>query len=200
MDFAVAELSQGERLQPSLLDRLRDDLPKKRKAVKTGGATAGLAVTGIDANLDATMAAKELRETSTSHVINARQLRECVKRDLAWLLNSGCLEDVTDLSPFPNVAESVLNFGLPDLTGLVASNLDTQALERKLAKIICRFEPRIIKRSLRVSISTSEVMRGNALKFEIECDVWGQPAPERLYLHSEIDLENGSFDFQGQGG
>ena len=82
----------------------------------------------------------------------------------------------------------------------MATNLDTQALERKLANVISRFEPRILKRSLRISISTSEEMSGNALKFEIECDVWGQPAPERMYLLSEIDLEDGTFNFREHGG
>lgn len=198
----MAELTQGERLQPSLLDRLMDDAPDRRKAVEYGGSTGHHVVqagTGSGADLSGTRAQKDARTHSTSHVINSRQLRECVKRDLAWLLNSGRLEDVVDLSAFPNVAESVLNFGIPDLTGVVASNLDTQTLERKLANIICHFEPRILKHSLRISISTSEEMSGNALQFDIECDVWGQPAPERLSLHSEIDLENGSFDFREQG-
>jgi type VI secretion system protein ImpF len=31
----------------------------------------------------------------------------------------------------------------------------------------------------------------NALAFEIEGDLWGQPLPTRLYLKSEIDLEDG---------
>ena len=198
----MAELTQGERLQPSLLDRLMDDAPQRRKDVERGApASHKMGQTGKSpgADLNVTRAPKHAPTHGTSHVINSRQLRECVKRDLAWLLNSGRLEDVVDLSAFPNVAESVLNFGIPDLTGLIASTLDTQTLERKLAKIICRFEPRILKRTLRISISTSEAMSGNALQFDIECDVWGQPAPERLYLHSEIDLENSSFDFREQG-
>lgn len=164
----MAELTQGERLQPSLLDRLVDDEPKLASGV--------------------------------NQTINTRQLKGFVKRDLALLLNSCCLEDVLDLSALPLVSDSVLNYGMPELTGIVASTVDTHILERKLINVITRFEPRIIKRSLRIKIITSDEMSRNALRFEIECDVWGQPVPERMYLFSEIDLESGTFKLQEQNG
>ena len=40
---------------------------------------------------------------------------------------------------------------------------------------------------------TSEDMSPNALAFEIYCDVWADPVPERLYLKTEVDLETGDF-------
>ena len=159
----MADLTPQERLQPSLLDRLRDDEPGKQL------------------------------ESRDKRVISPRKLREFVKRDLTWLLNTGNLEEVEDLSGLPFVAKSVINYGLPELTGITASSADVTAIERKLHQSILDYEPRIQRSTLRVKVVTSEEMSHNALAFEIYCDVWADPVPERLYLKTEVDLESGHF-------
>ncbi len=166
----MAELSQQERLQPSLLDRLTDEEPDKKL------------------------------ESREKRVLSVRRLRECIKRDLSWLLNTGNLSDVEDLSEYPLVAESVLNYGMPDLTGITATSTDVHAIERRLRQTILLYEPRILKNRLRVRVSTTDEMSQNALRFEIECDMWAEPVPERLYLKTEVDMETGNFwvsDFNG---
>lgn len=157
----MAELEQQERLQPSLLDRLTDDDP---------GNTG---------------------ESRDKRVLSARKLRECIKRDLASLLNTGNLNDVQDLSEYPFVAESVLNYGMPDITGISVANADTGALEREFRRAILAYEPRILKNSLRLNVVSSDEMSANALRFEIEFDMWAEPVPERVYLKTEIDLGSG---------
>jgi type VI secretion system protein ImpF len=141
----VAELEQQERLQPSLLDRLTDEEPEKS------------------------------RESRDKRVLSVRKLRECIKRDLAWLLNTGNLNDVQDLSDYPLVAESVLNYGMPDITGQT-------------------------RNSLRVHVVTSDEMSVNALRFEIEFDMWAEPVPERLYLKTEVDLGSGVVSLSDSSG
>lgn len=157
----MAELSMQERLQPSLLDRLTDDDPETTT------------------------------ESRDKRVLSTRQLKEYVKRDLASLLNTGAFEDVEDLSAYPLVAESVLNYGMPDITGTTLSGTNVKNLERRVKRIINHYEPRILKKSLRVNVNTSDDMSQNALRFDIECDVWAQPVPERMFLRTEMDLENG---------
>src|SRR3546814_20638761 len=105
-------LAQRERLQPSLLDRLRDDDPRNPK--------------------DA------IGQQSQS----ARGLRESLLRDLGWLLNSRNLASVQDLSAYPEVARSVVNFGLPDQVGQTASDRNLMLVERPLAQEIQDDEPR----------------------------------------------------------
>ena len=53
-----------------------------------------------------------------------------------------------DLSPYPHVVDSVLNYGLPDLAGKNVSGLKVGKLEEGLRLIIRRFEPRILPASL----------------------------------------------------
>ncbi|WP_293268156.1 type VI secretion system baseplate subunit TssE [Neptunomonas sp.] len=183
----MAELYQQDRLQPSLLDRLTDDNARREP-------------NGEGANEDSLKVKQTAGRTSKKEpvdrlVITARNLREYVKRDLSWLLNSGNLENVVDLSDYPWVAKSVVNYGTPDLAGTVAANTDVRTLERQIHRTILNFEPRILPKTLRVRVIKNDEMSRNALCFEIECDIWGQPVPEHLYLNSEVDLETGLFEF-----
>ena len=160
----MAELTPQERLQPSLLDRLTD----KARDTQT--------------------------ESRDRRVLSMRLMRQAVLRDLAWLLNTGHLETTEDLEAYPQVRDSVLNYGMPDISGISASNIDTAALERSLRDAIVKFEPRISPDSLRVSIARDKSARGrNAMLFTIEGQLWAEPTPMMLYLKTEIDLETGDI-------
>lgn len=158
----MAELTPKERLQPSLLDRLTDDEPSNRE------------------------------ESRERRVLSWQRLREVVRRDLAWLFNTVNMDSVQSLADYPHVARSVLNFGLPDLTGHTVSSIDTVQLEHLLRQAMRDFEPRILPASLRVRLAVDPtLMSHNAMLFEIEGDLWAQPMPLQLYLRTEVDLEVG---------
>ncbi|MGD8206842.1 MAG: type VI secretion system baseplate subunit TssE [Thiohalocapsa sp.] len=158
----MAELTPKERLQPSLLDRLTDDHPQTQV------------------------------ESRKERVLSPRRLKASVIRDLEWLLNTGDLASVRDLDAYPGVTESVLNFGLQDLAGRNVSGIDVLTLERELRRAILRFEPRILRRSLVIRASVDETeMSHNAIRFDIEGELWGQPVPQQLYLKTQVDLESG---------
>jgi len=159
----MAELTTKEKLQPSLLDRLTDDDPKNKQ------------------------------ESRDRRVLSMRRLRQCVLRDLEWLLNSGNLAATEDLDDYPLVAGSVLNYGIPELAGCYASNLDLVEMERAVRQAILDFEPRILRKTVKVRVVASEdEMNVNALTFEIEGELWAQPVPEKLLLKTEFDLETGA--------
>ena len=158
----MAELTQEERLQPSLLDRLTDNDPEKKK------------------------------ESRSRRVLSVHKLRECVKRDLAWLLNTGNLSQTEDLDPYPYVAHSVLNYGITDLAGKLSSSLEASEIEQMLRQAIWDFEPRLMRETVKVRVLVTEgQMNQKALTFHIEGQLWAQPMPLRLYLKTQIDLETG---------
>ncbi|MCU0715310.1 MAG: type VI secretion system baseplate subunit TssE [Pirellula sp.] len=159
----MAELTQKEKLQPSLLDRLTDDSPQ------------------------------EALESRENRVLSLQRLRECVLRDLGWLLNTENHEAVEDLSDYPKVASSVINYGIPTLSGLTASGLDLKKLEGDVRSAIIHFEPRILKDSLFVrALNSSDLMSRKTLSFEIQGELWAQPVPLKMYLRTELDLETGA--------
>jgi type VI secretion system protein ImpF len=121
-----------------------------------------------------------------------QKLRAAVLRDLAWLLSTGQLETTDDLERYPEVARSVLNFGMPDITGLSISGVDTAGLEKAVRDAIIKFEPRISANTVRVTVAKDDrVMSRNSLVFNIEGQLWAEPTPMALYLKTELDLETG---------
>ena len=158
----MAELSVRERLQPSLLDRLTDDEPDKKV------------------------------ESRQQRVISIERLRQCVLRDLGWLLNTGNLGQSEDISDYPEVARSVVNYGTPDLAGRVISSAHVTELAGSVRQAVWDFEPRILRASVKVNAVVNEArMSSNTLTFEIEGILWAQPTPLQLFLKTEIDLETG---------
>lgn len=48
------------------------------------------------------------------------------------------------------VSHSVLNYGLPDISGRVVSNIDPLVIERILRQALWDYEPRILRNSVRI--------------------------------------------------
>jgi type VI secretion system protein ImpF len=120
------------------------------------------------------------------------RLREAVKRDLAWLFNTTHMAASQDLREFPLVEKSVLNYGLPDLSGKTIAGIDDKELERLVRAAIKNYEPRLISDSVKVrALPAPDKGEYNVLKFEIEADLWGEPLPLRVLLRTEINLDIG---------
>jgi len=158
----MAELLQGERLQPSLLDRLSDDEPANSQ------------------------------ESREQRVLSVKQLRQSVLRDIAWLLNAVSLESVQNLENYPEAAKSVINFGIPDFSGHTITNRQIVDVEKRIRKVMLDFEPRILPNTLVIKVVSTDSYNHNAMNFEIEGDLWMQPVPLRLYLKTQLDLETGN--------
>jgi type VI secretion system protein ImpF len=88
----------------------------------------------------------------------------------------------------------VLNYGLPDLSGLAVSGLTEDQIEREVKNAILTFEPRILANTVRVRSEVSpEQMNRNAIVFEIVGQLWAQPMPTELFLKTELDVETGDI-------
>ena len=125
-------------------------------------------------------------------VLNKNQLRQAVLRDLSWLLNAVQPLGKQALDA-PYAAESVLNYGLPPMSGQLASKVDVPNVEQALREAILRFEPRILEHSLSVKAIEAGAMMDahNVIEFEIRGFLWAQPIPLELLLRTQLDLEAG---------
>ena len=160
----MAELTAQERLQPALLDRLTDD--------------------------DVTNTQPEPRE---SRVISKARLRQAVLRDLAWLFNATRYSGGDSLLGLPHVQSSVINFGLPALSGETASSLDITRLEDGIREAILSYEPRILPSTLDVQavIAENQMDQHNVVSIEIRGNLWAHPVPIEFLLRTDVDLETG---------
>jgi type VI secretion system protein ImpF len=168
----MSELTTLDKLQPSLLDRLTDDEPDSKV------------------------------ESREKRVMSMRQLRSAVLRDLSWLLNAGNNPVSSEIYDFPLVAKSVVNYGMPDMTGLAASGLSAAQLEQMVLDAILAFETRIVSNTLTVRIKSLDEpggspTAGNRVGFEISGELCPLPMPEALFVRTEVDLETGQYDVKG---
>lgn len=115
-----------------------------------------------------------------------------VYRDLENLLTSSAREPDDELYQYPEVAASVLNYGLPPLFGLTASGISTRDIEKQLTDAIRRFEPRIMPETLAVRVEVnSEKTDIGSIQVRIEADVWADPSPEHILVATRIDIDSG---------
>jgi type VI secretion system protein ImpF len=157
------QLTPQERLQPALLDRLTDDEPDKKL------------------------------EPREHRVMSKARMRQAVLRDLAWLFNATKMESGAAMARWPYARRSVINFGLPALSGQTASRIEIQDLERDIRQAILDFEPRILPDSLEVKalVELSSLDHHNVIGIQIHGQLWAQPVPLELLIRTEIDLETG---------
>lgn len=124
--------------------------------------------------------------------VNEAQLREQVRRDLTWLFNTTQLAAGTDLTPYPQVQSSIVNFGIVDLTGHVLSSIKPGHLEKSVRAALLRYEPRLVPGSLQISVKLGDNPFGRAaLVVEIHADLHSDPLPLTLHVRTEIDVETG---------
>jgi type VI secretion system protein ImpF len=160
------QLTPQERLQPALLDRLTDEEPHNHQ------------------------------EPRERRVFSKNRLRQAVLRDLAFLFNATRLERSTEMAHLPYARRSVINFGLPALSGQSATSLDVADLEHNLKQAILDFEPRILAETLEVKamVDLDELDHHNVIGIEIRGQLWAQPIPLELLVRTAIDLETGKVE------
>jgi type VI secretion system protein ImpF len=160
---ARSTVKAQDRLQPALLDRLTDDDPTNPN------------------------------EAAEMRIISRTLMREAVLRDLGWLFNTTFLDADDVYADYPEVRRSVLNYGLPALSGRTASSMDPVALEAKVKTAILNYEPRIVAETLQVEavVLGKQMDHHNQISFRISGQLWSQPVPLEMLLHTDIDLETG---------
>lgn len=151
-----------DRLLPSLLDRLTDD--------------------------DPTVTTPE----GDRFTFDLPEYRGAVFRDLEWLLNTVTPARPEEMDELELAPASVVNFGMPPLSGGTALAIDARALERRMREVVLRFEPRLLPDSLKVKAEVSPgKMSHRALTFRVEGLLWAQPVSEQIYMRTQLDLETG---------
>lgn len=153
-----------DRLQPALLDRLRDDEPHART------------------------------EPVERQVLSRAQLREAVLRDLEWLLNSTAATDDTAATPHAarsvlffglppwsgNTASSLDVAAMEDAIRTAITLHEPRLLASTL--------------NVTATLSDEQMDWHNQLHFRISAQLWAQPVPLELVLQTDVDLETGRVE------
>src|SRR5262245_29569747 len=133
------------RITPSIIDRLLDDDP-----------TAS-------------------QEPPASRQRNLQQLKDAVKRDLEWLLNTR--QTVGGVPPgLKELSHSLAAYGLPDFSAFtVKSPADQVRMQKIMEAAISTFEPRLANVAVTlVPVHDAE----QKLRFRIDAQLRVEPSPE----------------------
>jgi len=121
------------------------------------------------------------------------ELKQAVRRDLEWLLNTRCFNDPGD-GGLEESQKSVAFYGLPDFTGLSAKSHIEQSRMTKAIEIAIRdFEPRFT--NLKVTLEPINNI-DRMFKFRIEASLDIEPTPEPVTFDTVLQMGSGSFAVQ----
>jgi type VI secretion system protein ImpF len=155
-----------------------------------GEAPIGLSV--LDRLIDEDLRIPEKLLTRSESL---RKLRDSVRRDLEWLLNTR--HPVVVAPPESQLARSLYMYGIPDVTSRSAKNIqDRQVLLQSMQDTISRFEPRIA--NPRVTIAPEQDEKIPVLRFVIEGLLRVDPNPEQIAFGAVVELASGECKVQSE--
>ncbi len=123
-----------------------------------------------------------------------RQVKQALRRDLEWLLNTRRVFEVPEGMPL--LADSLLSYGLPDVTTMtVKSAEDQRDLGLALESTLRRFEPRL--EDVVVHLVSAAVL-DRAFRFKIEARLKIDPVPEPISFDTTLQVGSGTFAVKGE--
>ena len=178
----MARLTAPHRLSPPLMWAFRDAHQERetRKSMEAQKDQGEVVVPG--------------RRSAPQASVNEIVLRREVWRDLELLLNTISLESSEPaVAEFAEVRNSVLNFGLPDMTHRAMDELkrNDNAVEREMEGALQAFEPRLLQGSVRVKRDVQVDAAELKLRYVIRADLSCKPVDIPVEFTAEVELDSG---------
>ncbi|HUO23137.1 MAG TPA: type VI secretion system baseplate subunit TssE [Caulobacteraceae bacterium] len=169
------------RINPTLFDKL------------AGGSDLFSAADSASDGRRGETARDGLRRYSAPEVeqYNEAALRNSVRRDLAWLINTVNFEATVDLDPYPHVKTSVINYGVADMTGKALTKRMVHDRASRLREAILAFEPRLAPSTLSVT-AEGYGLRENALTYVIHGDVTSAVHALPVRFATDVEVDTGA--------
>jgi type VI secretion system protein ImpF len=124
-----------------------------------------------------------------------REMKQTLRRDLENLLNTrrrpaSWPQHLTELE------RSLVNYGIPDITGLdVSTGEGREDLRRVIESVLREFEPRF--KSVHVEMVQPADRSERTLRFRIDGVVYAEPALEEVVFDSSLEPVTGEVQVQG---
>ncbi len=131
---------------------------------------------------------------SRHHVL--RELKQSVRRDLENLLNTRwrCVNWPPNLD---DLEVSLVNYGIPDFTGVTMSSAASREQLRSVVEhVIRKFEPRF--KSVKVKLLENADETDRSLRLRIDALLYAEPAPEPVVFDSQLEPVSGNFAVKGE--
>jgi type VI secretion system protein ImpF len=128
---------------------------------------------------------------------SVRQLKDGLRRDLEWLLNTRRIA-VPPAESLREVNRSLYVYGLPDFTSYALNSPTDQArLVRFLQGTVKLFEPRLA--NVKIVPLEGPVGKTRTLRFRIDGLLLMDPAPEHVSFDTVLELTSGQYEVENAG-
>lgn len=124
-----------------------------------------------------------------------RRLRNSVRRDIEWLLNTVRINEAP--VGLVELKKSLYTYGIPDLSSMSLENpQDGSRLLRGLERAIAQFEPRLS--NVRVTAPDVISRKRMYIEFHIDALLLIDPLPERLSFDTVFEVARGAYKVRDQ--
>ncbi|HEV8591597.1 MAG TPA: type VI secretion system baseplate subunit TssE [Pyrinomonadaceae bacterium] len=133
---------------------------------------------------------RESQEPAKSRSTSVADLKQSVRRDLEWLLNTRCHLDTID-DKLEEAPRSIAFYGLPDFTAVsVKSHIEQKRMTSAIENALKIFEPRF--KNVQVTLEPVDNI-DRQLRFRIEAMLDIEPTPEPIVFDSVLQQGAGGF-------
>lgn len=127
------------------------------------------------------------RRTTPRNAVNETVLRQDLAEDVATLLNTVNLASAINLEDYNEVQNSILNYGVDDLTSIAVESASTGAIPNRVRKILETYEARLAQGTVKV-IPNKDLDELNAkLSLHVSADMYATPSDVPVEFIAEVD-------------
>jgi type VI secretion system protein ImpF len=145
----------------------------------------------------------DLRDEHGARIISGRrarkgavtegQLREQLALDLNALLNTVNMASGFDLTAFPKVRESILNYGLPEISNRTIDEHRVADIADEIRTALIQFEPRLLPDALTVTRDTTVDPYSLNIRFAVSGEMACDPAAVAVEFVADIEIDTGKM-------
>jgi type VI secretion system protein ImpF len=139
--------------------------------------------------------APDNRRPEPTQAFDLTRLKAALARDLEALLNTRIVDLSEQLTDFPEAEHSMLQFGIPDLSGLSLLNPEhREMLRERLRRAIEHHEPRLS--GVRVSLDAPRELERH-LRFRVDAILKVHPHRPPVMFDATLQLSSNVYRVQG---
>ena len=176
----MATAPKATRLSPPLMFAFREAFRVKDSKVS---------INERDADGKRVLATRRSLRASVSEV----ELRAQLARDLDTLMNTTNLESALPLGYCTHVRRSIANFGIPDIVHRTIEENDTEFITGEIETAVTTFEPRLIRKTVRVKRDHSVDPGAHNLRFVVHGEMSCDPVAVPVQFVADLEIVSGKM-------
>lgn len=135
---------------------------------------------------------------SVKTAVTETQLRAQLSRDLNTLLNTVNLDSAYDLSGLDRVRDSILNFGIPEISDRTIDEDRTADIVTEIETALSTFEPRLIRNTIKVRRDESVDPDSLRIRFIVTGDMSCDPVAVPVEFVADMEIDSGKLLVSGR--